>query len=423
MVQPVAFDENQGYDEESEEDQFEEKRPMLIRPTFHRISEQKSEPPDLARPTAVKSAPQQPPGTLIPNNMQEGGASSSSGRSMRDLGERLMGPPRARSMPEYRIPTPKQEVKSETLFSTWTFEEQKIWLATMLAGKSRTKASDPQDWKTAYHLEDLVVCTDPDEWAATPESHKFAARTSGFSFVENNHAQMVDITDAETCPHTSVTCYQNDSWMAHCSLEEAHKEIAGRPANDQSALLNAYCYKTESGVPQTQKPKVAPKRKAAARAEASQLERRNFAKQFSEAKRLEMKSWIEENDVLEFVDMRKNQIPNYITGRWVLTVKKDKNGNFLKCKARWVLRGFQDRQVHELQTVSPTATRPGFRLQCQLAANKNWDLTHIDLKTAFLQGDGFNEHRNIVCQLPASSRQCQTEVRAPVRPRCVVIAR
>ena len=82
------------------------------------------------------------------------------------------------------------------------------------------------------------------------------------------------------------------------------------------------------------------------------------------------------------VDLRKRGHHNYITGRWVLTIKRDKEGNFLKIKARWVLRGFQDRQVWDLQTDSPTSTRPGFRLQCQIAANRQWDITHIDLKTA-----------------------------------------
>ena len=100
------------------------------------------------------------------------------------------------------------------------------------------------------------------------------------------------------------------------------------------------------------------------------------------------------------VDLRKSKNHNYITGRWVLTIKRDKEGNFLKIKARWVLRGFQDRQVWDLQTDSPTSTRPGFRLQCQIAANWQWDITHIDLKTAFLQGDHFAGGRDIVCQLP-----------------------
>ena len=49
--------------------------------------------------------------------------------------------------------------------------------------------------------------------------------------------------------------------------------------------------------------------------------------------------------------------------------KRDKDGNFLKCKARWVLRGFQDRQKDIQQTDSPAASRPGFRLAIQLAAS------------------------------------------------------
>eukprot|EP00975_Prorocentrum_lima_P026135 5492592-Prorocentrum_lima.AAC.1 len=37
-------------------------------------------------------------------------------------------------------------------------------------------------------------------------------------------------------------------------------------------------------------------------------------------------------------------LKNYITGRWVLIVKRDKQGAFQKHKARWVWRGFQHRQ-------------------------------------------------------------------------------
>ena len=98
--------------------------------------------------------------------------------------------------------------------------------------------------------------------------------------------------------------------------------------------------------------------------------------------------------------MRTYKSKNYITGRWVLTVKRDKDGKFEKCKARWVLRGFQDQQIWNLQTDSPTSTRPGFRLQCQAAANNNWQIMHIDLKTAFLQGEYFGDVRDVVCQIP-----------------------
>ena len=77
-----------------------------------------------------------------------------------------------------------------------------------------------------------------------------------------------------------------------------------------------------------------------------------------------------DNEVFDLVDLRHARCKNYVTGRWVLTVKLDKDGKFQKVKARWVLRGFQDKQKWDQQTDSPTATRPGFRLCCQLAANK-----------------------------------------------------
>ena len=93
---------------------------------------------------------------------------------------------------------------------------------------------------------------------------------------------------------------------------------------------------------------------------------------------------------------------NYLTGRWVLTVKVDKDGNFTKFKARWVCRDFQDKHGWEQQTDSPTATRYGFRLVCQQAASSLWDLLHLDLKTAFLQGEHYNlSRRAVIIQLPS----------------------
>ena len=94
------------------------------------------------------------------------------------------------------------------------------------------------------------------------------------------------------------------------------------------------------------------------------------------------------------------KVRNFVAGRWVLTVKKDKDGNFQTCKARWVLKGFQDKQKNTQQTDSPAASRAGFRCATQLAANYSWDLYHMDLKTAFLQGEAYDETRDIICQIP-----------------------
>ena len=122
-----------------------------------------------------------------------------------------------------------------------------------------------------------------------------------------------------------------------------------------------------------------------ARKEASAQEVRGYYKQFAEAKHLEWKCWID-SEVFDLVDLRKFNPKNNVTGRWVLTIKTDKQGNFLRTKARWVSRGFQDKQKDYLQTDSPASTRPGFRMSCQMAASKRSDLFHIDLATGFFQG-------------------------------------
>ena len=79
------------------------------------------------------------------------------------------------------------------------------------------------------------------------------------------------------------------------------------------------------------------------RKEATATETRAYQKQFHESKLLECKSWLG-NEVFDLVDTCKIHVRNWVTGRWVLNLKRDKDGNFLKTKARWVLRGFQDKQ-------------------------------------------------------------------------------
>ena len=67
----------------------------------------------------------------------------------------------------------------------------------------------------------------------------------------------------------------------------------------------------------------------------------------------------------------------------MLTIKTDKQGDFLKAKARWVLRSFRDKKKEDQQT--DPSTRPGFRMSFQMAASKSWNVFRIDLKTAILK--------------------------------------
>lgn len=138
------------------------------------------------------------------------------------------------------------------------------------------------------------------------------------------------------------------------------------------------------------------------RAEVSPKQLKDFSKQVRLAKAKEFRSWLD-NKTIIFVDSRKQQLKNLISGRWVLTFKRDKQGAILSCKARWVARGFLDSQKNVLQTDSPTATRFGFRMTCQMAANHRWDVGQVDVKTAFLQGEDFDPVRSVCVRLPPDS--------------------
>ena len=218
---------------------------------------------------------------------------------------------------------------------------------------------------------DLYVLTNDEHWIMTPEAHKYAAAAGSFCFVTTENGEQQDIYNLTTGPGVQRSLCLNEVIDDSSSTQVEFPTGVG----SQTTYWNAVWPPVEK--------------------QQDQL----YHKQFAEAKQLEKKSWID-NEVFDLVDMRKFKPKNYVSGRWVPTIKTDKQGNFLRAKARWVLRGFEDKQKDYLQTDSPGSTRPGFRMSCQMAASKSWDLFHIDLKTAFLQGPSYDVNRDVVCQLP-----------------------
>ena len=96
--------------------------------------------------------------------------------------------------------------------------------------------------------------------------------------------------------------------------------------DDDRALLVLYSSKQESLKASSTAALIGKKRK-----EATATEIGAYQKQFLEAKQLECKSWLD-NEVFDLVDTRKIQVRNWVTGCWVLTLKRDKDGNFLASK-------------------------------------------------------------------------------------------
>ena len=60
-----------------------------------------------------------------------------------------------------------------------------------------------------------------------------------------------------------------------------------------------------------------------ARKEASGTQLRQYQRQFKKAKGDEVKSWLDQ-DVYDLVDLRKYKVRSWVSGLWVLTIKKDK---------------------------------------------------------------------------------------------------
>ena len=73
------------------------------------------------------------------------------------------------------------------------------------------------------------------------------------------------------------------------------------------------------------------------------MDLRQYRLQFQEANQNEHKSWVD-NDVYDLIYMRTHPTRKFVKGRLVLTLKRDKDGKCQKCKARSVLKGFQDKQ-------------------------------------------------------------------------------
>ena len=142
------------------------------------------------------------------------------------------------------------------------------------------------------------------------------------------------------------------------------------------------------------------KMRSRARKEASAQEVRGYYKQFAEGKHLEYKSWVD-NEVFDLIDMRKVKTKNGVTERWVLTIKTDKQGNFLKAKARCVLRGFQEQAAGIPTNRWLCFHKTRISDESPDGSQQKVDIfLHTDLKTTFFQGQSYDVNPDIVCQLP-----------------------
>lgn len=136
----------------------------------------------------------------------------------------------------------------------------------------------------------------------------------------------------------------------------------------------------------------------------------NERKQWEEAMNSEIDSQLK-NDTWTLVKRPKKE--KVLQNRWVLRLKKKKNGNDL-FKARLVAKGHVQKEGIDFQeTFSPVARYETIRTILAVAGKKNMKIEQFDVRTAFLYGSleesiymeqpkGFDDGTNRVCLLKRS---------------------
>ena len=93
-----------------------------------------------------------------------------------------------------------------------------------------------------------------------------------------------------------------------------------------------------------------------------------------------------ENNVWELVD--KTPDSKVVDTKWVYKLKRDPDGNIERYKARLVAKGFTQREgIDFADTFSPVVRHSTMRMLFSLAAKFDLDIVHLDVTTAFLNGD------------------------------------
>jgi len=101
---------------------------------------------------------------------------------------------------------------------------------------------------------------------------------------------------------------------------------------------------------------------------------------------LEEMAVVEENRTWELVDPPIGCRP--IGLKWVYKVKRNERGEVVRHKARLVAKGFVQREGIDFEEVfAPVARMEFVSLLLALAASRSWKVHHLDVKSAFLNGE------------------------------------
>ena len=122
---------------------------------------------------------------------------------------------------------------------------------------------------------------------------------------------------------------------------------------------------------------------------------RKYAKEIKQAKLEEFRSFLDFT-AMTFRDKRRQKIDNYVTGRWVLTIKVDKDGQSRSSNLDGYVEAFK--MLKSMTYRLTVLLLPGMVFVRHLSMQPRCTL---DLKTAFLQGETYDSDRRVIhVQLP-----------------------
>lgn len=99
---------------------------------------------------------------------------------------------------------------------------------------------------------------------------------------------------------------------------------------------------------------------------------------------------IKENNTWRLTELPKGQ--HAIGLKWVFKIKRDAAGNIVKHKGRHVAKGYAQKQGVDYDEVfSLVARLETVSVLLALAANGGWEVHHMNVKSAFLNGDLLEE--------------------------------
>jgi hypothetical protein len=76
-----------------------------------------------------------------------------------------------------------------------------------------------------------------------------------------------------------------------------------------------------------------------------------------------------------------------LSGKWIFKIKRGAAGEILRYKARWVIRGFEQREGIDFHETFASVVKPmSYKAIFALAAAYDWEIEQMDVKTAFLYG-------------------------------------